>query len=147
MNLGGGGTTYIREAGNLQRKRNQMASYEFTVTINTQYLEEQSDPARSNYVFAYAVTIKNTGQVAAQLISRHWLITDANNHVQEVRGLGVVGNQPLLQPGEQYEYTSGMSMATPQGSMAGDYFCVAEDGEQFEVKIPEFVLSLPRTLH
>ena len=120
-----------------------MASYEFTVTINTQYLEEQSDPARSNYVFAYAVTIKNTGQVAAQLISRHWLITDANNHVQEVRGLGVVGNQPLLQPGEQYEYTSGMSMATPQGSMTGEYFCVAEDGEQFEVKIPEFVLSYP----
>jgi ApaG protein len=136
-----------KKQGNLQRKRNQMASYEFTVTINTQYLEEQSDPARSNYVFAYSVTIRNTGQVAAQLISRHWVITDANNHVQEVRGLGVVGNQPLLQPGEQYEYTSGTSMATPQGTMAGDYFCVAEDGEKFEAKIPEFVLSLPRTLH
>jgi len=136
-----------KKQGNLQRKRNQMASYEFTVTINTQYLEEQSDPARSNYVFAYSVTIRNTGQVAAQLISRHWVITDANNHVQEVRGLGVVGNQPLLQPGEQYEYTSGTSMATPQGTMAGEYFCVAEDGEKFEAKIPEFVLSLPRTLH
>ena len=117
------------------------------MTINTQYLEEQSDPARSNYVFAYSVTIRNAGQVAAQLISRHWVITDANNQVQEVRGLGVVGNQPLLQPGEQFEYTSGTSMATPQGTMSGEYFCVAEDGARFEAKIPEFVLSLPRTLH
>ena len=123
-----------------------MASYEFTVTVRTQYLEEQSDPARSHYVFAYAITIKNTGQVAAQLISRHWIISDANNHTEEVRGLGVVGNQPLLQPGEQFEYTSGTVLQTPQGSMTGDYFCVAEDGEQFDVKIPEFVLSLPRTL-
>lgn len=124
-----------------------MASYEFTVTVRTQYLEEQSDPARSRYVFAYAITINNTGQVAAQLISRHWVIADANHHTEEVRGLGVVGNQPLLQPGEQFEYTSGAVLQTPQGSMTGDYFCVAEDGEQFDVKIPEFVLSLPRTLH
>lgn len=130
-----------------RHQRNYMASYEFTISVNTQYLEEQSDPERSNYVFAYAIQIKNTGLVAAQLISRHWVITDANNHVEEVRGLGVVGNQPLLQPGEQYEYASGMSMATPQGSMTGEYFCVAEDGEQFVAKIPEFVLSLPRTLH
>jgi ApaG protein len=85
--------------------------------------------------------------VAAQLISRHWIITDANNHVEEVRGLGVVGHQPLLQPGEQFEYTSGAALQTTQGSMVGEYFCVAEDGHQFEVKIPEFVLSLPRTLH
>jgi ApaG protein len=98
-------------------------------------------------VFAYAVTIKNSGTVAAQLISRHWVITDANNHVQEVRGLGVVGHQPLLQPGEQFEYTSGTTLATPQGTMRGEYFCVAEDGGQFETVIPEFVLSLPRTLH
>lgn len=124
-----------------------MAAYEFTVTVRTQYLEEQSDPDRSTFVFAYAITIKNTGQVAAQLISRHWVITDANNRIEEVRGLGVVGQQPLLQPGEQFEYTSGTSLFTPQGSMVGTYFCVAEDGEQFEVKIPEFVLSLPRTLH
>ncbi|AIY39935.1 MAG: Co2+/Mg2+ efflux protein ApaG [Collimonas sp.] len=124
-----------------------MAAYEFTVTVRTQYLEEQSQPDSSHYVFAYAITIKNTGQVAAQLISRHWVITDANNHVEEVRGLGVVGHQPLLQPGEQFEYTSGTSMATPQGSMLGEYFCVAEDGEQFEARIPEFILSLPRTLH
>ena len=124
-----------------------MAAYEFTVSVRTQYLEEQSDPDNSHFVFVYAITIRNTGQVAAQLISRHWVITDANNHVEEVRGLGVVGHQPLLQPGEQFEYTSGTSMATLQGSMSGEYFCVAEDGEQFETRIPEFVLSLPRTLH
>lgn len=124
-----------------------MAAYEFTVTVRPQYLAEQSDPDRSNYVFAYTINIKNTGQVAAQLISRHWLIVDANNHVEEVRGLGVVGHQPLLQPGEQFEYTSGAALHTPQGSMKGTYFCVAEDGEQFEAVIPEFILSLPRTLH
>jgi ApaG protein len=131
----------------LNNKRSFMAAYEFTVSVRAQYLEEQSDPVRSDYVFAYAITIKNTGQIAAQLISRHWIITDANNHVEEVRGLGVVGQQPLLQPGEQFEYTSGASLKTPQGSMVGKYFCVASDGEQFEVPIPEFVLSLPRTLH
>lgn len=124
-----------------------MAAYEFTVSVRTQYLADQSDPDRSNYVFAYAITIKNTGQVAAQLISRHWIITDAKNHVEQVRGLGVVGHQPLLQPGEQFEYTSGTSLATPQGSMTGEFFCVANDGEQFVSKVPEFVLSLPRTLH
>ena len=124
-----------------------MAAYEFTVSVRTQYLADQSDPDRSNYVFAYAITIKNTGQVAAQLISLHWIITDAKNHVEEVRGLGVVGHQPLLQPGEQFEYTSGTSLATPQGSMTGEFFCVANDGEQFVSKVPEFVLSLPRTLH
>jgi ApaG protein len=124
-----------------------MAAYEMTVTVRTQYLEDQSNPDASQYLFAYAVTIKNTGSVTAQLISRHWLITDANDQVQEVRGLGVVGHQPLLAPGEQFEYTSGTSLATPQGTMRGIYFCVAEDGEQFESKIPEFVLSLTRTLH
>lgn len=124
-----------------------MAAYEFTVSVKTQYLAEQSDPERSSYVFAYTITIKNTGKVAAQLISRHWIIVDANNRTEEVRGLGVVGHQPLLQPGEQFEYTSGTALATPQGSMTGTYFCVAEDGEQFEARIPEFILSLPRTLH
>ena len=124
-----------------------MATYEMTVTVKTQYLEDQSEPDRSRYVFAYAVTIKNTGGVPAQLIARHWVIRDANDRVQEVRGLGVVGHQPLLQPGEQFEYTSGTSLDTPQGSMHGEYFCVAEDGHRFEAPIPEFVLSLPRTLH
>jgi ApaG protein len=124
-----------------------MAAYELTVSVRAQYLDDQSDPDRAQYVFAYAITIKNTGQIAAQLISRHWVITDTNNHIEEVRGLGVVGQQPFLQPGEQFEYTSGATLKTPQGSMAGEYFCVAEDGEQFAAKIPEFVLSLPRTLH
>ncbi len=124
-----------------------MAAYELTVTVHTKYLEDQSDPDNARFVFAYSVTMKNTGTVAAQVISRHWVIMDANDHVEEVRGLGVVGYQPLLQPGEQFEYTSGTSLVTPQGTMHGEYFCVAEDGEQFEAKIPEFVLSLPRTLH
>lgn len=124
-----------------------MAAYEFAVSVKTRYLAEQSDPDHPHYVFAYTVTIKNAGEVAAQLISRHWIIVDANNHVEEVRGLGVVGHQPLLRPGEQFEYTSGTALRTPQGSMTGSYFCVAEDGEQFETKIPEFILSLPRTLH
>lgn len=125
----------------------KMAAYEFSVDVKTQYLAEQSDPSQSNYVFTYTVTIKNTGTVAAQLISRHWVITNANNQVEEVRGLAVVGHQPLLKPGEQFGYTSGTQLATPMGSMTGEYFCVAEDGHRFEVKIPEFVLSLPRTLH
>jgi ApaG protein len=129
------------------RQRTPMAAYDLTVSVKTQYLPEQSEPDKDNYVFAYTITIKNTGTVASQLISRHWVITDANNRVQEVRGLGVVGHQPLLQPGEQFEYSSGTQMATPQGSMVGEYFCVAEDGHRFEANIPEFVLSLPRTLH
>lgn len=124
-----------------------MADYEMTVTVRPQYLADQSDPERARYVFAYTVTIQNTGTVAAQLISRHWVITDANNQVQEVRGLGVVGHQPLLKAGEKFEYTSGTALATPQGSMRGEYFCVAEDGARFEAPIAEFALSLPRTLH
>jgi len=124
-----------------------MSAYDFTVTVKTQYLPEQSSPEQSHYVFSYTILIRNTGTVAAQLISRHWVILDSNNKVQEVAGLGVVGHQPLLQPGEQFEYNSGTQMDTPQGSMKGEYFCVAEDGTRFEVEVPEFVLSLPRTLH
>lgn len=124
-----------------------MAAYEFTVSVKTRYLADQSEPDRNKFAFVYIITIQNTGEIAAQLIARHWVITDAVNHVQEVRGLGVVGHQPLLKPGEQFEYTSGTLIATPQGSMLGEYLCVAEDGTQFEAKIPEFVLSQPRTLH
>lgn len=124
-----------------------MTAYQVSVSVATQYLAEQSDPDQGNYVFSYTITIKNTGSVATQLISRHWIITDAKNEVQEVKGLGVVGHQPLLQPGQGFEYTSGSSLTTPHGSMKGNYFCVAEDGHQFEVEIPEFVLSLPRSLH
>ena len=124
-----------------------MAVYKMNVSVRTQYLPEQSHPEQEQFVFAYTVTIKNTGDVRAQVISRHWVITDANNRVEEVRGLGVVGHQPLLQPGEQFEYSSGSALRTAHGSMRGEYFCVAEDAHQFEVEIPEFVLSLPRTLH
>lgn len=121
--------------------------YHISVSVNTAYLADQSDPSADRYVFAYTVTIANTGTVAAQLISRHWIITDADNVTQEVRGLGVVGEQPLLRPGESFEYTSGTAMATPVGSMRGSYQMVAEDGNKFDAEIPSFMLSMPRVLH
>jgi ApaG protein len=121
--------------------------YEVTVSSQTQYVPEQSDEEKGRYVFAYTITIRNTGNVAAQLISRHWVITDARNQVQEVRGLGVVGSQPLLKPGENFEYTSGTAIATPVGTMRGSYQMVAEDGTPFDAPIPEFTLSVPRVLH
>jgi ApaG protein len=121
--------------------------YHISVSVNTAYLEDQSDPAADRYVFAYTITIANTGTVAAQLISRHWIITDAENVTQEVKGLGVVGEQPLLQPGESFEYTSGTAMATPVGTMQGSYQMVAEDGIKFDAEIPLFTLSMPRVLH
>jgi ApaG protein len=125
----------------------QEKHYDVTVGAATQYLAEQSDEASGRYVFAYTITIRNAGSVPAQLISRHWIITDAQGLVQEVRGLGVVGAQPLLQPGESFEYTSGASIATPVGTMRGSYQMVAEDGTRFEAPIPEFTLSVPRVLH
>ncbi len=121
--------------------------YHISVSVNTTYLEDQSDPASDRYVFAYTVTIANAGTVAAQLISRHWIITDAENVTQEVKGLGVVGEQPLLRPGESFEYTSGTAMATPVGTMRGTYQMVAEDGNKFDAEIPVFTLSMPRILH
>lgn len=121
--------------------------YEFTVTVVTAYIEEQSDDASQRYVFSYTVTIRNTGSVAAQLISRHWIITDASDVVQEVRGLGVIGEQPFLKPGEQFEYTSGTVIATPVGTMRGSYHMTAEDGMQFDAEIAPFTLSMPRVLH
>ena len=121
--------------------------YDITVAVKSTYLAEQSDPARSQYVFAYTITITNTGEVAAQLISRHWIITDSEQQVQEVKGLGVVGQQPLLQPGESFEYTSGTSLATAVGTMHGTYQMVAGDGKTFDAQIPLFTLSMPRVLH
>ena len=121
--------------------------YEVTVSAAVQYLPEQSDEKAGRYVFAYTITIRNTGNATAQLISRHWIITDSQGLVQEVRGLGVVGEQPVLQPGAQHEYTSGTSIATPVGTMRGSYQMVAEDGTRFEAPIPEFTLSVPRVLH
>ena len=121
--------------------------YEIAVAVTTHYIADQSDPAIDRHVFAYTIEVRNTGNVAAQLISRHWVITDGNGEVQEVRGLGVVGHQPLLAPGQSFEYTSGCQLATPVGTMKGSYQMTAEDGVQFEAPIAEFVLSMPRVLH
>ena len=121
--------------------------YAVSVSTETRYVADQSNEAKDRFVFTYTVTIHNSGTIPAQLISRHWVITDARNQVQEVRGLGVVGAQPLLKPGENFEYTSGTALATPVGTMRGSYQMVAEDGTQFDAAIPEFTLSVPRVLH
>jgi ApaG protein len=121
--------------------------YEMRIEVATRYVPEQSEAEGDRYVFAYTITITNVGTVPAQLISRHWHITDAEGKVQEVRGLGVVGHQPLLQPGQHFEYSSGCALPTPVGTMKGSYQMVAEDGVQFEAPIPEFLLSMPRVLH
>jgi ApaG protein len=124
-----------------------MNNYSFTVTAKSQFLLEQSDLRKHQYAFAYTVTIQNTGSVAAQLISRYWLITDSNGHAQEISGLGIVGHQPLLASGEQFEYSSWAVIDTPVGTMQGHYFCVAEDGTRFESPIPEFTLAVTSRLH
>jgi ApaG protein len=129
-----------------------MAKYEFKVEVQPHFLMEQSAPEQGMFVFAYAIKIKNTGTVAAQLISRVWNVNDAAGNTEKVKGLGVVGHQPLLRPGETFEYTSGTRLRTPTGTMHGSYFCVAEDGEKFDVDIPMFVLDAlsaggARTLH
>ncbi|MEN9725077.1 MAG: Protein ApaG [Pseudomonadota bacterium] len=121
--------------------------YEIAVKVETTFIPDQSDVKASRYVFSYTIKITNIGKVAAQLISRHWVITDADNQVQEVRGLGVVGEQPLLEPNASFEYTSGTMLNTPVGVMRGSYFFTAVDGTQFEVPIPSFTLSMPRVLH
>ena len=121
--------------------------YQIEIVATAYYLGEESDPEISRYVFAYGIRVNNIGSVAAQLVSRHWIITDSEGHVQEVRGLGVVGNQPILKPGESFEYTSGCQLATPVGTMRGTYQMVADDGVQFEAPIAEFLLSMPRILH
>jgi len=121
--------------------------FDMSVVVQAQYLADQSDPADQTFVFAYTVRITNSGQRPAQIISRHWVIVDGNNVREDVRGLGVVGQQPLLAAGETFEYTSGCPLKTPVGSMRGTYLCVGEDGVPFDVAVPEFVLAMPRTLH
>jgi ApaG protein len=121
--------------------------YDISVQAIASFVPDQSDEQENRYVFAYTITITNTGGVAAQLLRRHWIITDASNQVQEVSGLGVVGEQPYLRPGESFQYSSGSSIATPVGTMRGTYQMVAEDGTKFDANIPEFVLSVPRVLH
>jgi len=118
-----------------------MPRYKFQVDVHPHYLSEQSDPDGGLYMFAYTITITNVGTVAAQLISRTWNVNDAEGMHEKIKGLGVVGHQPLLKPGEQFEYTSGTRLRTPTGTMHGSYFCVAEDGERFDVDIPMFVLD------
>jgi ApaG protein len=125
----------------------ESGKYDIKVAVKTAYLADQSDPSRNQYVFAYTITIANVGTVAAQLISRHWIITDAEHQVQEVKGAGVVGQQPLLRPGESFEYTSGTHLATAVGTMRGTYQMMAEDGYAFDATIPSFTLSVPRVLH
>lgn len=124
-----------------------MSTYRLSVTVKTRHIPEQSDPAESRYVFAYTITITNAGDVPTQVISRHWIITDADAHVEEVKGLGVVGHQPLLAPNQSFEYTSGTALGTATGSMRGSLFAVAEDGTRFEAPIDEFALAVPRALH
>lgn len=124
-----------------------MEKYNIDVKALATYLADQSDEDASRYVFAYTITITNKGSVGAQLISRHWVITDADNETQEVRGLGVIGEQPKLKPGESFEYSSGSALGTPVGTMRGTYQMVAEDGTKFDAPIPEFTLSIPRVLH
>ncbi|HEC12359.1 MAG TPA: Co2+/Mg2+ efflux protein ApaG [Acidiferrobacteraceae bacterium] len=121
--------------------------YRINVQVKTAYVESQSEPDSNRYVFAYTITITNAGSVSAQLITRHWVITDANNRVQEVRGEGVVGEQPKLEPGMSFEYTSGAVLETPVGSMQGSYQLRAEDGTEFDASISAFTLATPRTLH
>ena len=118
-----------------------MPKYQFSCEVVPEYLPAQSSPAQGIFSFAYRVSITNTGEVAAQLISRHWVICDSAGHTDEVKGLGVVGHQPLLKPGESFQYTSGSRLRTATGTMHGSYFCVAEDSERFEVAIPMFVLE------
>ncbi len=112
-----------------------------------QYIESQSSPDSSRYVFAYTITITNAGMIPAKLLSRHWLITDSNGKIQEVRGEGVIGEQPYLKPGESFRYTSGTMIETPVGVMQGKYLMISDNGDNFKASIPEFTLSIPRILH
>jgi ApaG protein len=124
-----------------------MAQAQFTCDVRVQFLPEQSKLPEGPFAFAYTVTIKNTGDVTAQLVARHWVITDASGHTEEVRGLAVVGHQPVLKPGEQFEYTSWTRIDTPQGSMRGTFICMTEDAHPFDAPVPEFALVRVEHLH
>ena len=124
-----------------------MSQPEFTTAVVVRHLPEQTDAAKGQYAFAYTVTVRNTGDVTAQLIARHWIIADANGHTDEVRGLAVVGHQPVLKPGESFEYTSGTRLATPHGTMRGTFFCMTEDARAFNALVAEFGLTLASALH
>ena len=121
--------------------------YRIRIEAESRYIREQSQPDQDQFVFAYTITIRNAGTVAAQLISRHWVITNGDGKVQEVRGDGVVGEQPHLQPGESFRYTSGAMLETPVGSMHGSYLMRTDDGTEFEATIPLMRLHMPNSLH
>lgn len=125
----------------------QALTYSIEVSVTPEYLPDQSSPEARRHAFAYHVTLTNTGTVPARLLRRHWIITDGSGHVEEVRGDGVVGQQPLLAPGEQYRYTSGAILGTPVGSMRGSYQMQAADGHHFDALIPVFTLAAPRALN
>jgi ApaG protein len=124
-----------------------MSTPKFTVSVVTQYLPEQSSSADDVFAFAYTITIRNEGHVTGQLIARHWVITDSSGRVEEVRGLAVVGHQPVLKPGEQFEYTSWTRIATPRGRMHGTFFCITDDAHWFDTPVPAFELSQAQALH
>ncbi len=124
-----------------------MTNPEFTCSVAVRYLAEQSDPGKQQHAFAYTVTVRNTGPVTAQLIGRHWTVTDAHGHVDEVRGLAVVGHQPVLKPGEQFEYTSWTRIASAQGTMRGTFFCMTDEARPFEAHVVEFGLTVASSLH
>ena len=117
------------------------------VDVETRYIDEQSEPEKERFVFSYTITIRNMGEAAARLLRRHWIITDGNGNVQEVEGEGVVGEQPYLKPGEGFRYTSGTVLATPLGSMHGNYKMISDDGYEYDAPIPAFTLAIPNTLH
>jgi ApaG protein len=129
------------------QKSRVMAKPEFTCSVRVQYLAEQSQLPSGPYAFAYTVTIRNSGDVTAQLMARHWRISNARGEHEDVRGLAVVGHQPLLKPGEQFEYTSWTRLDTPHGQMRGTFFCITEDAHAFEAAVPEFLLVYPGALH
>lgn len=122
-------------------------SYEFQIQVETDYIDQQSDPAGQRFVFSYTISIHNQGQNPAKLLTRHWIITDANGRMQEVRGDGVVGEQPSIGPGETFQYSSGAILDTPVGSMQGSYGMVGEDGTVFDAMIAPFTLAAPRSLN
>ncbi len=127
--------------------QNETQDAHVDVGVTTQYIEDQSSPEENRFVFSYTITIRNTGSLAAKLLTRHWIINDANGNVQEVHGEGVVGEQPYLLPNDSFEYTSGTVIETPVGSMEGSYQMVTDDGFAFDANIPAFTLSLPNALH
>jgi ApaG protein len=122
-------------------------SHKINIEVETNYLDDQSEPREQRYVFAYTITIRNEGDVPAKLLTRHWIITDANGRVQEVRGDGVVGEQPYLKPGQGFRYSSGAVIETPVGTMQGSYQMLADDGAKFDAPIPAFRLAMPGMLH